>query len=149
LTSTDADITFSSIPATYRDLILVIEGTGTANFNPVFDINADGTTANYSIVFMLGAGSGSGTSGTATTRGWGVMLNSANGRSSNIYQFMDYSATDKHKTTLIRTSQGNGGDVIAYATRWANTAAINSLRITTGGAAVYNIGTTFNLYGIN
>jgi hypothetical protein len=63
---------------------------------------------------------------------------------------MDYSATDKHKSTLIRSrsSRDNGDtDTTAGAGRWANTAAVNSLRFyLTGGS--FAAGSNFQIYGI-
>jgi hypothetical protein len=59
---------------------------------------------------------------------------------------MDYSATDKHKTVLVR-SNIPADTVAAHAVRWANTAAIT----TVGVAAIsgtWSAGTTFALYGI-
>ena len=58
---------------------------------------------------------------------------------------MDYSATDKHKTTLVRNDQS--GVTGMWAGRWANTAAINRLDII-GANGTFPIGTTLNLYGI-
>jgi hypothetical protein len=62
---------------------------------------------------------------------------------------MDYSATDKHKTGLIRDNGQQGSDlaVRAYAARWANTAAITSIQyFTTAGNL--NTGFTLSLYGV-
>ena len=58
--------------------------------------------------------------------------------------FMDYSATDKHKTVLIRAN--HPGETVACAGRWANTAAITSITINT--ASTFVIGSVFSLYGI-
>ena len=144
-----ATVTFSSIPATYRDLILVttpISASGTQY--PTFRINGD-TGSNYSWVVMSGTGSAaqsftsSGTSANSTQ-------NAGVGTSAGfigIYQFLDYSATDKHKTILYRSNNPNiGAGTDAFAARWANTAAINSIAFT--ASANYAIGSTFYLYGI-
>jgi hypothetical protein len=63
-----------------------------------------------------------------------------------ITQIMDYSATDKHKTSLIRGNDA-GAEVIAHAQRWASTSAVTSVRalITANNFAS---GSTFSLYGI-
>jgi hypothetical protein len=59
---------------------------------------------------------------------------------------MDYSATDKHKTVLVRSNAASTG-VEAIAQRWASTAAITSILVfpSTGSWAA---GGTFSLYGI-
>ena len=67
-----------------------------------------------------------------------------------ITEFMDYSATDKHKTILMtNSSQATTASPMVgkIAARWANTAAINTILIypvSTTMAA----GSSFALYGI-
>jgi hypothetical protein len=63
----------------------------------------------------------------------------------SILQIMDYSATDKHKSALTRTTHTSQSVVEALASRWANTAAITSLAVSGG---TFNVGSTFALYGI-
>lgn len=142
LTGNDTEVIFSSIPNTYRDLILIVDGTASPTTNIFIRFNGDNTNSNYSRVFMLGTGSTT-QSGSTALNDWGVLVSS--GRSTNILQFMDYSATDKHKTALIRSNNGGTLDVIAYAGRWANTAAINQISVV---ATTMLTGTTLNLYGI-
>jgi len=63
-----------------------------------------------------------------------------------ILSIMDYSATNKHKSILARSNRA-GGFTEMVASRWANTAAINSILIT-GLQNTFSTGSTFNLYGI-
>ena len=71
----------------------------------------------------------------------------ANGRQLNlICQFMDSSATDKHKTVLTRDNDA-GFQVGARAFRWANAAAITSIQVFVS-AGTFNSGSTFNLFGV-
>ena len=135
-----SSVTFSSIPATYRDLILVVSGTTTAAAGITFTHNGDTTNANYTSVFMNGSGS-SATSGTATNRN---MISLYTQQSMGIVQFLDYSATDKHKTGLARSDSASN-ETYALARRWANTAAINSIAV---GGGTFNAGCTFSLYGV-
>jgi hypothetical protein len=149
LGGSDASITFTSIPATYRDLILVINGSTTGNADYGLRFNGDSGT-NYSFVYMGGNGSAtaSGTNSGETQ----VVLDAYFWRSSEIStqitQIMDYSATDKHKTVLSRNNVAGGG-VDAFANRWANTAAITSVevRVSTGGQ-FFATATTLSLYGV-
>jgi len=145
LGSSAASVTFSSIPATYRDLIFVFNGgviSGAHNLSVAF--NSDTTSGNYSGVAMSGTGS-SASSVLILPR----LLNDFGYLEANqavfITQFMDYSATDKHKTYLSRSNNAANG-VSAVAGRWANTAAITSIALTSG--ANFATGTTFSLYGI-
>jgi hypothetical protein len=141
LGSSAASVTFSSIPATYRDLILVYTGLlSVGDENVLLNVNGTGTTGTR--VFMFGSGS-TATSGTATTLTIGFP---GGALSSTILQIFDYSATDKHKTMLFRGNNTNSG-VSAQAQRWANTAAITSLAFSPA-AGTFNSASTFNLYGV-
>jgi len=61
-------------------------------------------------------------------------------------QIMDYSATDKHKSGLIRfTSTPDQPVTVAQAFRWASTSAITTITL---ADATFTSGSTFALYGI-
>jgi hypothetical protein len=143
LGSAASSVTFGSIPATYRDLRLVISGTSSTAAGVLWSFNGDTTDANYANVYMLGNG-GSALSGSATSRSWSSI------RGANLTQYeasvMDYSATDKHKSVLVRQSSA-ADSALAIAGRWANTAAVTSLAVSLG-AATFSTGTTLSLYGI-
>ena len=155
LASTDSEIVFSSIPASYRDLIIVFNTRstypGSTNDGVLVRLNGD-TGANYSYIRMYGLGSGSGSS-TASSGTTSMVLgrlnegNTTAGQfSANIIQIMDYSATDKHKTALGRANVPNQ-TVYATAGRWANTSAVTSVTLTCP-LNDFAIGSTFSLYGI-
>jgi FAD/FMN-containing dehydrogenase len=61
-------------------------------------------------------------------------------------QVMDYTATDKHKTALVRSNNAAFG-VEAHAVRYASTSAVTSLLVfpSSGNWAA---GGTFSLYGV-
>lgn len=147
LTATDTEVTFSSIPQTYRDLAIAIDGTFSGTD---VRIRINGlTTSIYNWVYAQGTG-GVGTSEaigpTNLGIGWGG-LTSGN-RITALLNFMDYSTTDKHKTVLIRNSEFNEA-VIMTSGRIATTDAITSItfRIQNAGGS-YQIGSNFTLYGI-
>jgi hypothetical protein len=144
LTGTDSSITFASIPATYRDLILVGIGSNSADTDLALRFNGD-TGTNYSGVRMFGNGSSAGSSsdtGKTYAEIGGVNTSIGDFRA----QIMDYSATDKHKTVLTRTSK-TGSYVVAWANRWASTSAINSVTVYPISGS-FAIGSTFSLYGV-
>ena len=153
LASADGSITFSSIPASYRDLILVVEASHSstaADYDLHLQLNGD-AGSNYSYVSMYGLGSGSGASfsGTAAFAVLGNIAKSDRGYNApNIIQIQDYSATDKHKTMLCRYNS-SAYIVGASASRWANTTAVNSITLTINTAPNFKIGSTFSLYGVN
>jgi len=145
LASGVTSVTFSSIPATYRDLILVFRGTlTTATFNELeLRINGD-TGSNYTRLIGFGDGSSAG-SITDVFNSYRFSYGNNTNPFTSIVQFMDYSATDKHKTMLNRESQANRSVAMGIG-RWANTAAMTSFQV----FCVQNMaaGTTLNLYGI-
>lgn len=147
LTGTDASITFSSIPNTYRDLFIVTNTDNTAQADYYLRFNGD-TGSNYNRV--TGQGTGSVVSYNSSSNATFMRLNGnadlATDFSHNaLIHVLDYSATDKQKTVLSRTNSTFGVDMTAG--RWASTSAITSVTIypSTGS---FESGSTFSLYGI-
>jgi hypothetical protein len=143
LGSSASSVTFSSIPATYRDLIFIIKGTSSVSTSVLFTHNGDATNANYSVVSMVGNNTTRSSSSNGASRFISTFYTTQN---VGIVQFLDYSATDKHKTSIARNDNANN-ETYAVANRWANTAAINSVAISTT-AGTFNSGATFSLYAI-
>jgi hypothetical protein len=149
LGSNDSEIVFTNIPATYRDLILVINGS--VNFtgpdSTLMRFNGD-TGSNYANVRMIGTGSGNGSS-YSDTQGYAYIGVETSARIFTIItQIMDYSATNKHKTLLSRSGQDDGWTT-AHAARWANNNAINQVNVLANASGVvFYAGTTFSLYGV-
>ena len=146
LTSSASSVTFSSIPATYRDLIFVFNGTTTFNGTGSLYLNFNGDSGdNYKFVYMEGDGSSANPdAGSNNNLVAGNTNNTTN--SLAIIQIMDYAVTDKHKTNLIRNNN-SALNTRAGAVRWANTAAISSIVASTN-ATNFASGSSFYLYGI-
>jgi len=140
LGSASASVTFSSIPADYRDLVLVSNVIGSSG-NVRLRYNADSSLI-YSEVSMYGNGSTT-TSNSNTSQSSAYLFISGTDGSIMVTQIMDYSATDKHKTGLNRFNVA--GYVGAYAHRYASTSAISSLEVF---GSTFDTGSTFYLYGI-
>jgi hypothetical protein len=147
LASSAASVTFSSIPATYRDLILVtaLQQNTTSDRQAVIRPNND--SVNAFLVYMDGSGGGTNSSTDTKISLYFATGAPANSPVTSIAQIMDYAQTNKHKTFLIRAGSSYN-PTSAYAVRWASTSAITSLVIpaTTGGN--FSAGSTFNLYGV-
>jgi hypothetical protein len=141
-------ITFNSIPATYRDLIIVFVGTGSQTLQGRLRLNGD-TGANYSYARISGSGA-TATSATAASQTSGfisvIAQATITGALQMIINIMDYSATNKHKTIISRADQAANGTE-AFINRWANTAAVSSVTIVTS-LGNWAIGTTATLYGV-
>ena len=145
LGATASSVTFGSIPTSYRDLVLVINIAATMNAGSVLTLNSDTSIANYSRVVAFGTGSSTGSntySGTGPARDVGAFRSNA----TNIMQFMDSSATDKHKTILTRASN-TSDEVAMLASRYASSSAITSIEIAPDSGS-FTAGSTFSLYGI-
>jgi hypothetical protein len=141
LGATAATVTFGSIPATMRDLVLVVNGKVSANQFTGLRFNSD-SGSNYSFVRMF-----AGPTSNTDTRTYGLLMTGdSTADTVSIAQIMDYSATDKHKTFLVRSNTA-ANNVAAHAVRWANTAAITTVAVE-AISTTWAVGTTFALYGI-
>jgi hypothetical protein len=155
LASSASSVTFSNIPATYRDLILVsVAGCTLTTETARLRFNSDSGN-NYNWVFMNGVGSGSPVSSAQSNQNNMdfspyVGISGTLGKWNNILQIQDYSATDKHKTVLTRTNINDDTypGTTATAGRWASTSAITSINIFPSSSASFITGSTFNLYGV-
>jgi len=140
-----SSVTFSSIPATYRDLVVVWGGLLTSGGQEVYLRYNGDSGSSYSYVEMTGTGSAATSSSSLSfTYAYGGVIYTT--MANSIIQVMDYSATDKHKTGLTR-SNNSANNVVAFAHRWANTAAITSLQLSLAGSS-FAAGFTASLYGI-
>lgn len=142
--ATLASVTFTSIPQTYRDLVLVVAGRISVSAAEI-EVHLNGATTGYTDVDMVGFGSGTPTS----TAGSKSVIVMTSGQNVSTVQIMDYSATDKHKTMLSRSSAADNR-VRAAAVRYASTSAITQIKVGDEPASVNLLqGTTISLYGVN
>jgi hypothetical protein len=141
LGTASTSVTFSSIPATYRDLILVLQTTNATNSFAFLRFNGD-SGSNYNHVVMFNGGNESGAN----------LAQAYIGTTSGTYQsivksqILDYSATDKHKSMVSRSDAAQGL-VGASSARWANTSAITSMLVGVA-SGIFPVGSTFALYGV-
>jgi hypothetical protein len=148
LGSAASSVTFGSIPATYRDLIIVVLAAGSTTLQGRIRLNSD-TGSNYSYQRMSGDGSSfTATEQSSQASGFvsAIAQATATGSLQMNINIMDYSATDKHTTIISRADQAANGTE-AFANRWANTAAVTSVQILTS-TGNWAAGSTFALYGV-
>lgn len=147
-----SSITFSSISGSYRHLQLRHSATN-SSADRFFKIqfNAD-TATNYSYHYLQGNGATTSASA-ATTQSFGVcglVPNSTTYAGIGITDVLDYSNTNKYKTTKSLSGgdmNGAGGYLNLYSSNWRSTSAITSITLTpsTGDFSEYS---SFALYGI-
>lgn len=149
LGSAQTDVTFSSIPSTYTDLVLVTMLKETAAANAIIRVNGD-TGSNYSST-TLGGNSGGAFSARQTNSTW-IWID-RQGETTDfgvgLTHFMNYSNTTTYKTILDRFSAYTTG-LQATVGLWRNTSAINSIKIFIDYSPTQSFvaGSTFTLYGI-
>lgn len=140
-------ITFSSIPQTYTDLLIVKNGGNTAISNSRFQFNGD-TASNYSMTGLYGDGSAAGTFRDTNVGAIVIDYFSTSGlRSMTLINIMNYSNTTTYKSgNYRRTDTFNAS--LASSFLWRNTAAINSITFSVIASGNFDSTTTFTLYGI-
>lgn len=149
LGSATSTFTFSSIPATYTDLKLVISAIANSTAHHIFfRVNSDSGT-NYSWTNIGGDGSTAG-SARVSTQPEGRFTYAAAVRTGAPTQteanFMDYSNSTTYKTVISRNGRASDG-VEATVNLWRSTSVISSIYLFTTGPS-FAPGTTFDLYGI-
>jgi hypothetical protein len=151
-TTTPTEITFSSIPSTYTDLILILSGSSSGSSNVYIRVNGD-TASNYSYTTFTADGS-TVASYRNSNLSVGLLMdynsypNSTTNSDIIIAQFNNYKNTTTYKTCIARGSNAISG-VDANVSLWRSTSAITSLTLRLGnGAGTWATGTIASLYGI-
>ena len=146
------DITFSSIPATYTDLIIKgsFRGTGTGSPNTMLDIN--GVSTNRTMKWVQGNG-GAVSSYNFTTADIGTAnttTQTANTFCSFEIYLFNYSSASNKCFGVESVQESNTGTVYVdlLAGLWSNTAVITSLKVYINGQNLGQYSTAY-LYGIS
>lgn len=158
---TTATKTFSSIPGTHKDLILVFNGRSTRAGQILSThgvrFNADSTAANYYTQFINAANATVNASANAGTVGYcaGATYPAANSVA-NAAAYLeltigDYSATTFHKmfrgrNTHAEATSAAGHTIREIGGRWLNTAAVTSIEFFDVNAANFVNGSTVELW---
>jgi len=149
LGSPSSAVTFSSIPSTYTDLVLVFNGT-TASSSSV-GIRCNGQTTGYSTTYLYGNGSSAGsyrgtTAGQSYTGTDPASASGASNLTTIVFNFQNYGNTTTYKSILMRANRAAAG-VGASIGMFNYTSAISSITVTADGVN-FETGSTFTLYGI-
>ena len=152
LGSAAASVTFSSIPGTYTDLVVVINNTSVSTNTAAIVCQVNGDTAsNYSFTELYGDGT------TAysyrLTNSTVFSISTYNGGLSStvpgttIANFQNYSNTTTYKTFVSKSGAANTATA-AVVGLWRSTAVINSITFSMQSTFTMGAGSTFTLYGI-
>lgn len=151
LGSVTQNLTFSSIPSTYTDLILVLSlRASTTASDAYFRYNND-SSALYSDTVLRGNGSSASSVRDSGAIGMDIGVTAISTDASGfqtptIIQIMNYANTTTFKTALIRTSNANAM-VSAIVGLWRSTSAVNQVNIVHRGTG-WDVGSTATLYGV-
>lgn len=137
-------VTFSSIPSTYTDLILIGFAKDSNNYTGLRLNNS--SASSYSRTIMTWNGSSFGSSGSSSANTLYVGGNDTN-YEVTIYNFQQYANTNVYKT-IIGTQKTANATSLASANLWQSTSAINEIDIYSVSGATILAGTTWTLYGI-
>ena len=151
-----ANIEFTSIPATYTDLVVLFSLRTTRSNtydDPVVQFNSNGSNYSYRVLQGTGSAATSYTGGTSF-----IYLGECNGDTStastfsNQIMYITNYASSNNKSVSIDSGMENNAsaaysDIIAGL--WANSSAISSLKIYAAAAANLKQYSTAYLYGIS
>jgi len=157
LTSSQATITFSSIPATFKHLqVRMLARTDVNGSTDNIQIYFNGDTSNAYSRHQFTSDFGSPASATADpdqplfTGTIGGNTNNANVFGLAIIDVVDYSVSGKYKITKAFTGvdYGTNGYMTQMAGSWNNTAVITSVSIAKQSGSNFVAGSRFALYGL-
>jgi len=147
LGSAASSVTFSSIPSTYTDLILVtnVSASSAGTFSSTLRFNSD-NASNYSDTRIIGSGTAA-SSNRDSSQTEMYPANITNGIGTVIHQIMDYSNASTSKTVL---SRGISADYQVWANvgLWRKTPEIITSILLSVSGSNFASGSTFRLYGI-
>lgn len=158
LSSSAASVTFSSIPATYTDLVLKVSArdTNATADNGQFRLRFNGDTAtNYSLTYLYGSGAaaGSGRYSNQTNAGLAFGSGDTAGNTSNTFTNMEiyipnYTSTANKPFSSFSAPEQNGTNAYMAldAALYRGTSDISSIAIS--ATTNYASGSTFTLYGL-
>lgn len=141
--------TFSSIPSTYTDLLIVGSAAGVTTDDIKIRYNGDSAT-NYSSTYVYGNQSAVSTN-RRTNETAGTVAFYSNGMGSIHSPFtvniMNYANSTTQKVSIGRSGR-SGNDTHTTVTLWRGSATISSLTLIVNNSNNFAVGTVLTLYGI-
>ena len=146
LGSTASTVTFSSIPSTYTDLVIISAAKSTGSTESIMlRFNGDSGN-NYSFTYLFGTGTAA-NSGRQSNLSFALGGFASQNYQANIVNIMNYADTTTYNTSLERRNDAST-QVFQSVSLWRNTAAITSLTLQPENGQSFASGSTFTLYGI-
>jgi hypothetical protein len=145
LPSAQTSYTFTSIPSTYTDLLIITAGSASSLSGVNLQFNSD-TGSNYSRTVLYGTGS---VAGSVRSSGVVQIGSGTFGTTQSVSRInvMNYSNTTTYKTALCRSDSASD-ELTAIIGLWRSTSAITAIKVFTDASVNFTTGSTFTLYGI-
>jgi hypothetical protein len=152
LGSDQANVEFTSIPATYTDLVVLVSARLVRATNGgTLNVNFNGSSANLSARNMWGSGS---TTSSNTDARLVALIPGGNTTASVFSNFQLYvpnyagSTNKSWSSDFVSENNATAGYDGFTAGLWSQTTAINAIKFIDNGAGDLLSGSTFYLYGI-
>jgi hypothetical protein len=149
-----ANIDFTSIPATYTDLLIKLSGRNTASGDDRFTIQFNNSSSNLSQLRFYGEGtnvSSDAPAGAIQSTGISQDSYTANTFSNTDIYIPNYASSNNKSVSVEAVTENN--DTTAYimfvAGLWADSAAITSVKLTPMSSGNFKQYSTAYLYGIS
>lgn len=148
LGTTTSSVTFSNIPQTYKDLIMVARAKSTSGaYDQAIFFNSESSASTHDCDIMWGDGSTTGVFTSSYIIDFYGSVTTDDTAFTTLH-IIDYSATNKEKTYISRAGRTTSGiDMVTGC--WANQAAINKIKYFLNGGGIFAVGTTVSLYGVH
>ena len=151
-----ATVSFTSIPATYTDLLVKLSARGSGVNSNEIRLTFNSNTSSYSNKTLYGSGSSAGSLTTGTAYAYcgevGAASTTASTFSNHEIYIPNYTSANYKSLSVDGVAENNSAtnnQLHLIADLWSNTAAITSITLAMDGAFVYSQYSTFYLYGIN
>lgn len=157
LTGSSSDIIFSSIPATYTDLVIYLIPISNGNNYVAVQFNSDTSSGGSNYSRIAWSTSGGTPSADQRSNRYAIeidvneSLGTTGSNTTNQIHIFNYANTSTFKTIHAKNSgagRNTGGDGVGHGSgTWRSTDAINSVRLSLN-AGTFSSGTRATLYGI-
>lgn len=158
LTSSASNVTFSSIPATYTDLI-VKTSTRSSNASNIIlgalRFNGDATSIYSDTELYYTAGSAASTRFSGNNFAYSnyssANTSTASTFGNNEIYIPNYTGSTNKVLSSANVAENNSTDagIASIAGLWRSTATVTSITLFPGGGSTFAIGSSFYLYGIS
>lgn len=146
-----ANITFSSIPQTYTDLIFVMSGRVTSTSGGPAIITFNGSGTGYTGKDLLGNGSTAASYNETSLFAYSsISTDTASTFGNAIITIPNYTGATNKTVSIESATENNGStaQLLLHAGVWANTAAITSVTFDPVSSGLFDQYSTIYMYGL-